>query len=232
MRNYFHHYITALAVALVCFSSCKKDSYITGGVPSVTKVNMTTYDYLAANSFQLFDTVLLLIDKAGLKDAVNQPGTTFFAPTDGAVLLYLQNQTLVGQSKQGLTYKYTLDSLLSNGLQTVKDSMKLYLFNKTIAYGDLTNDGDIFQTAAGNNVVLSYEYTKDVNQGYNNNVSGQPQLLYYTMLWQPLQPPFVASDIPDETGYRVICQTTGVQTTNGTLNVLYLHPLFFSGIKR
>jgi len=53
---------------------------------------MTTYDWMKSNKYGVFDTVLMLIDKAGVKDKINAQGVTFFAPTDYDVYNYVLGQ--------------------------------------------------------------------------------------------------------------------------------------------
>ena len=61
-----------LVAAGLFFSACKKDDYFVGGTLHNAKVNMTTYDFLKSNNRGLFDTLLLLVDKAGIKDKINK----------------------------------------------------------------------------------------------------------------------------------------------------------------
>ena len=150
--------------AMLFFASCKKDSYIIGGSVSNPQVNMSAYDYLNSNSWQLFDTVLMLIDKAGLKDEINKPGITFFVPTDYAVYNYLNARTIALQQVDE-NLKYTLDSLVKD-IQRVKDSMGLYIVSSPLTYDKLTDDGAIYQTELkGDKAVVSFEYTQDPSLG-------------------------------------------------------------------
>ena len=77
------------ALLIASFVSCKKDDYFIGGSLHNAQFNGTTYEYLKTNP--LFDTLLLLIDKTGLKDEVNAANTTFFAPTDYAIKKYVKD---------------------------------------------------------------------------------------------------------------------------------------------
>lgn len=70
--------IRVLLTILVAISSCKKDGYFVGGELHNPKINMTTYDWMKSNKYGVFDTVLMLIDKAGVKEKINAPGITFF----------------------------------------------------------------------------------------------------------------------------------------------------------
>src|SRR6218665_3132568 len=68
------------------FMSYSKDKYKNDGGPSNPKVNMTTYDYLKSN--RLFDSLVKVIDRAGLKDIVNGD-VTLFASTNYSVTDYV-----------------------------------------------------------------------------------------------------------------------------------------------
>ena len=84
-------YILAASTVLI---SCKRDEYFIGGSTHSAKVDMTTYDFLKSNSAGLFDTLLLLVDKAGVKDQINRENITFFAPTDYSIVRYLNARAL------------------------------------------------------------------------------------------------------------------------------------------
>ena len=233
MSNKQFYLIAWLALITTGVISCKKTDYIKGGTVMNPKVNVTTYDYLASNALAQFDTVLLLVDKAGLKDLINQPGATFFAPNDNAVFNYLNARTIQAQ-KVNPNAKYTLDSLFKYDLDRIKDSMKMYIINKPLTYGQLTDKGAKYPTAlSGDSVVVSFEYTTDGTQGYNPVVSSVPQRIFFTQLWHSLPEPFEAGDIPNTIGVRTRCITSGIETTNGILHVLESsHNLFFYGTKK
>lgn len=101
----------SLTCVIVILFSCKRDDYLTGGSRHNTRYNVTTYDFLKNQSSGLFDTLLILVDKAGLKDKLNQPGVTFFAPTDYAITNYLERRAAEVQRIDPLR-KWTLDSLI------------------------------------------------------------------------------------------------------------------------
>jgi hypothetical protein len=227
MKKYSILYVLPL---LGLIFSCKKQDYITGGQVSNPKVNMTTYDYLKANSLHQFDTLLLLIDAAGLKDTINEPGITFFAPTDHAIDNYLAARTAIVQNIDPFQ-KYTIDTLMKYDLQRVKDSMLLYIVHQQLPFSSLTNGGALYHTGlSGDSVLVSYEYTKDPNQGYSTYVSNVPQVVYFTQLWGTPPVPIDAPDIPTNVGVHTLCQTSGIQTTTGMLDVLENgHTLFFFG---
>ena len=218
---------------LLAIFSCKKQDYIIGGQTSNPKVDQTTYDYLKGNSMHLFDTLLLLVDAAGLKDSINQSGVTFFAPTDYSIDAYLQARTLAVQAIDP-TKVYSLDSMLKYDVARIKDSLMMYIVPQTLPYSVLTANGAVYPTELpGDSVVVSYETTQNANLGYSSLVSTVPQIEYFTQLWYPAPQPLVASDISTSIGVHTLCQTSGIQTTTGMLDVLQnTHVLFFYGTKQ
>jgi hypothetical protein len=231
-----------LIVVIMLMGSCKKD-YITGGTINDVNayINTSTYDVLkgAPN----FDTLITLIDSAGIKDKINAQGTTFFAPNNTAILTYLNTRTAALQVANR-TAKFGLDSLiyyLKNNIKGTKDSMGLYLISKALPYSALTNTGNKFLTQLpGDTVIVSFETaaipdpTKPTIYGYTPLASSQPQVVYFTQLWQPynLTDANPANKVPAKVGIHTICTTSCIKTQNGVLNALgYSHTLFFSFTK-
>jgi hypothetical protein len=221
------------ALLAATLPACKKTDYLSGGTINNPKVNMTTYDYLQNNSLNQFDSVLLIIDKAGLKDLINQKGVTFFAPTNAAVYAYLNARTIALQ-KINPSAKYTLDTLFKYDLARVADSMRMYVINQPLTYDKLTIDGAKYATQLpGDTVVIAFLPTSNPALGYFNQISTVPQIVTYIQLWHPLPDPFQAADIPTSLAVANICQTSGIQTTTGVLHVLANgNALFFNGTNK
>jgi hypothetical protein len=220
--------LSVAAFFIISFAACKKDNYKDGGTIPGAKVNMTTYDFLKGQSSGLFDTLILLVDKAGVKEKINKQGVTFFAPTDYAIRNYLNRRALEEQRIDPFR-NWTIDSLIKYELNKMVDSTDVYIINEALSYGQLSQDGKIYATAKpGAQSVVSYEETTDPALGYNPNVSTIPRLVYYTLLFGPLDPPFKANEIPADIGTRDRVQTSGIETTTGMLNVLSNnHTLFY-----
>ncbi len=220
--------IIVIAIANLMMASCKKDSYIIGGKLESTTTNLTTYDYLKNNRFKMFDTLLLLVDKAGLKDVINQKGITFYAPTDFSIDNYLLKKTAEAQNVN-IFAKYTIDTLIKYDLSTFADSIRTYIIPQTIKYASLTSNGVILNTAKpGAQVVVSYEQTTDPNLGYNPVVNTIPQVEYYSLVTGALPSPVVSVNLDPSVAIRILCQTTGLTTATGQLNVLSnSHTLYF-----
>ena len=219
--------LIVIAIANIMLASCKKD-YIIGGKLESTTTNLTTYDYLKNNRFKMFDTLLMLVDKAGLKDEINQNGITFYAPTDFSINKYLQKKTLAAQEIDPFA-KYTIDTLIKYDLATFADSIKTYIIPKTITYSSLTSNGVILNTAkSGTQAVVSYEQTTDPTLGYNPVVNTIPQVEYYSLVIGTLPSTVVSVDLDPTVAIRVLCQTSGLTTATGQLNVLSnTHTLYF-----
>ncbi|MDR2275204.1 MAG: hypothetical protein LBF27_30110 [Sphingobacterium sp.] len=219
---------TILYIGLIGFVSllfsCKKDGVIDGGL-SDPRVNMTTYDFLKSHPRHLFDTTLMIIDKAGLKDKVNNAGT-FFVPTNYSIRLFLlakQNEL----RKTDEQINFDLDSLFKYySPKMLRDSMSVYLFNDRIVRDNLTETGTIFQTQEPTSKLLvtlekstSGDYTEDgiISQG--------PKLLYLTKIYGErdvirdgsLSDPSGQASLNDT---KVLCQTSGIITTTGIVHVL------------
>lgn len=228
MKHNIINILVVLFLVVLCASSCKRDKYLIGGDLHQAKTNMTTYDYLKNQPYHIFDTLVMLIDAAGVKDLVNEPGITFFAPTDFSINAYL-NRKAIEEQNIDPNRKYTLDSMMKYNLDEFKDSIRAYIVKQQLNFDDLTESGRIYPTEKpGDSVVVSFEPTNDVNNGYYPGVSTTPHLMYYTQLIGSLEEPFNAADISSDVGIREKCQTTGIETTTGMLNVLNNnHVLFF-----
>jgi hypothetical protein len=80
---------------MVCLYACNQDDYLIDGGIASPYINKSTYDYLASNS--LFDTLVIAIDKAGLKEEVNGE-VTLFAVTNFTFKNYVDEMTAWGSS--------------------------------------------------------------------------------------------------------------------------------------
>jgi hypothetical protein len=224
--------------AVLLLFACKKDYIVGGSLEDTGKyANTLTYDVLKTNP--LYDTLVQLIDAAGLKDKINEAGTTFFAPNDYSILRYLQKRTAIVQTTINQNSKFALDSLLfylTNNVKNTRDSLLMYLIKKPLNYNVLTDDGAIYLTAlAGDTAIISYELTSDVTLGYNPLVTGGPRIVYFTHLWYhyDLSVANPAKAVPANIGVRTLVKTSGIITKNGIMNGLESsNVLFFYDTKK
>ncbi|MGJ1433760.1 hypothetical protein ACR79M_19435 [Sphingobacterium spiritivorum] len=203
--------------------SCKKDPVINGGIHQV-KVNMTTYDFLKSHSRNMFDTTIMLIDKAGLKDLVNSRGT-FFVPNDYTVANFL-NLKRDEARKKDERLNYTLDSLFKYFTpQMLKDSIGMYFIpERQISWPDLRQDWVEYRTAVSSITLWANLESLDGYNGsgmysekptviYLNKVVGQKDVLNNGRYEDPTKD-------PKKLDARVLCQTSGIETTTGVVHVL------------
>ena len=228
MRKISVFNFVTIFVLIVIMVSCKK-TYVVGGNREDVNMykNLTTYEFL--NSQTGYDTLILVINAAGLKDEINKQGVTFFAPSNFSIYTYLNKKT-VDIQQTNVDAKFPLDSLLfyiKNNIGGTKDSIGMYMIDQTLTYGNLTNKGTIYPTnLAKDSAIISYEYTKDPSLGYNPLLSTTPQIVYYTHLWHP------SPLSPDNPGIHTRISTSGIATKTGMVHEMeILHVLFFYGTR-
>jgi len=203
--------------------SCKKE-YRNGGEVSNPNVNMTTYDFL--KSRPQFSSLVTLIDRAGLKDAINGK-TTFFATTNYGVDEYLKamkNKRAIELNDENITY--TLDSI---PLWRI-DSLKTYIFDGAINRKDITVKGSFYPSMFGTIPNVQFRINMNRIYQYTNYVDYVDYVVYSKVIGtldsdEP-DPTQIPDDQVDKAAY---CQTSGIVTTNGIVHVLDgYHRLFFN----
>jgi hypothetical protein len=204
-------------VILISLFSCKKD-YVIGGSVFNPKVNMSTYDYLKTNP--KFDTLIIMIDKMGLKDEVNHSGT-FFAVPDYAIHNYVEKKRQqVRLEHNDENYPFSFDSLQLN---TLKDSLRAYMFKERFASDNLDQKGKYVAANDGELRLIQLLPTT----AYTNGVfTTPPKYIFLTKLIEtkdgkPLPTTIDGvAQLNDDQFLSGLCQTTGIITTTGTLHVL------------
>lgn len=201
MKRMYKYFLLILA-SCAAVTACKKDNYLTDGGVHNPVTPYSTYDYLAANQYHYFDTVLKIVDHFNLKDSVNKAGT-FFAPTDYAVNrlmtslevkeladLYpkvtskLITQYLFSDATITLDKATTTPAIYTNWADTIAGVKKT-----AFTYGSVTSTFTYY--------ILQYV---KIN-GYPDGTAGAPA--------------------NDPTDFLLNCQTTGILTSTGTtLHVL------------
>ncbi len=218
--------IVLYTAIVMVFAACSKD-YITGGTIQDVNVYKTTSTYDVLTKFQQFDTLVQLIDAAGLKDKINEQGTTFFALSNKSIENYLQERTIFLQFNVDQYAKFGLDSLiyyLKNNINNTADSLSMYLIKTVTTPQNLTGVGTIYSTElAHDSAIVSYEPVVDGNLGYTSVVSTAPRVVYFTQLWQHYNlnaSDSTAADVPSSSGIRTLVSTSFLNTQNGVINVL------------
>jgi len=210
MKRNYGGILLGMVIVLLTMTACTKKDYLTdtGIHNAVTPLNNT--DYLATNQFKQFDTLLLLINSFdGLKDEVNKAGT-FFAPTDYSISLAINNRLRVKQQSDAFA-TYTLDSLIKN---ITIDSMRQYLFSETITLDNAPEGQAKPYTSKGG---TSQAVLKVLQTGapYTDRTTAPTYLLFFVKVRGALDIPGVIPPT-NENDLNVLCQTTGIKTSNGT----------------
>lgn len=223
-KNAFIRIIPAIAVLLFGITSCHKSNYLTDtGVHNpVTPLN--NCDYLAQNQFKQFDTLLQIIDRFdGLRAEVNKAGT-FFAPTDYSIVRAINNRLALRQQINPVA-TYTLDTLIK--YMTV-DSLRQYLFKETITLDNTPELQAKPYTSLGSTTQGAIK-TLQAASPYTDRTSAPTYLLFFVKVRGALDIPGVTPPT-NETDISIVCQTTGIRTSNGstTLHVLSNNHVFIT----
>lgn len=212
------HYTLFCCIMLVAFQSCKKD-YITGGNLHSAKFNGSTYEYLRTN--HLFDTLLLLIDKTGLKDEVNANNTTFFAPTNYCIYNYVKNvvQTRLQLQTGNENLVFNFDQL---DFPSLKDSLRAYIFPGNIIRDSLNKYGTMYTAKDGEQRLITLE--EDPSNTYvNAGFTERPKYIYITKIFgarDPVDPDSLAALPESQKDVKDIIQSSGIITNNGVVHVI------------
>jgi len=212
-----------LVLVAVVFASCKK-SYVDDGGRSNPNVNMTTYDFLKSDT--LFADLVHLIDRAGLKEAING-NITFFATTNYGVQDYLKamkQRRAVELGDENITY--TLDSIPLANL----DSLKTYMFQGKISRDQITLQGQLYNSLFGAIPNVQYLIKMTRTFEYGAYVDHVDYVTYTKVIGTRDDMVLDPSTIPpDQVDHSVTCQTSGIVTTTGIVHVLDgYHRLLFN----
>lgn len=197
------------------FSACKKDYYIDGGLAN-PHYDGTIYDYLVKNPY-LFDTIAYIVEKAGLKETLQNDSVTFFAPTDQSIgeamddlnfIRYVSVEDSVHLADiPGSVWRKYLERYILKGKYTANkfariDPVNVYAYpgiNYVMNSGYILNIGLVYQTyndveAVGARVLMLTDITFDPVT-FNNNM-------------------------------RVLVASSDIQPTNGVIHALSMRHVF------
>jgi hypothetical protein len=207
-------------VATVFLIACDRDDYLIDGGVASPYVNMSTYDFLASRP--LFDTLVIAIDKAGLKEVINGE-VTLFAVTNFTFRNYVDEMTAKGRVVYNdPNYLYSFDSIPD---QLFRDSLKMYIFPEKIQRKDLCKEGTLFTNLAGTQLKISLEPQKD---DYKDEITVVPEYLYLTYKRGTDWDAWDAEVTGTEKDSKERIQTSGLISTHGIIHVLSnSHTLFY-----
>ncbi|MBD1430566.1 MULTISPECIES: fasciclin domain-containing protein [Sphingobacterium] len=209
MKNQKHIVWKLAVVMLICFTGCKK-YYFDSGIHD-PKFNGSSIKYLESK-LDFFDSTLMVIDLAGMKNVIENEEVTFFAPPSGCItraVLEL-NRQLQFNGKDTVKELSQIKpqvwkNMLSNYIFKGKNLLKDYPQRDTVSY--LAYPGQNYTSYGG----------RIMNIGVIFNDAGGVQYAGYRQL-------FLAY-IPDLSNPMVSLRnipiaTSDIQTNNGVIHVL------------
>jgi len=222
MRNYI---TICVLLVITVFAACKKDDYKNDGGVSSAYVDMTTYDYLKSNP--KFDSLVKVIDRAGLKDAVNGD-ITLFATTNYGVVDYVaakKNQIAIQTGNEN--FNFGIKDIPSKELS---DSLKTYMFAGKINRDQITLAGKLYDSALGPIPNVQYMIKFRRSFDYSAYVSYVDYVTYTKVIGTRDDKELDQNAIPDNLKDKAVdCQTSGIITRTGIVHVLNgNHRLFFN----
>ena len=227
--KYIYNTGMIMIVMLLVITSCKKDDYANDGGKILTnRVNMTTYDYLKSN--HKFDSLIKIIDKAGMKDQING-NITFFATTNYGAAEYVsakKQQKIVQTGNENI--KFSIADLDPNEL---KDSLKMYMFEGKITRNQLNTDGRLFNCMLGPMNGITWLVKLRRSNNYSQYLDYVEYLNFTKVIGTRDDLEADQASIPqDRRDISVDCQTSNIITTTGILHVTNnYHRLFFNAGK-
>lgn len=216
--------VFSLTAILLAMLSCEDDGYINDQGIHDPHVNMTTYDFLA--SHPKFDSLVRIIDRAGMKDLVNS-NITFFVTTNWGVADYVsakKQEKIIELGDENIDFG--IDHIDPQRL----DSLKMYMFEGAVTRERLTTEGAYYESLFGpmpnTRFLLGLRRTRD----YSEYVDYVDYLYYTKVIGGRDSEELDSNSIPDsERDQRVDIQTSGIITTTGVVHVLQgAHRLFFN----
>jgi len=225
MKNYINF---CAVLFVIVFASCKKNDYSNDGGTSTAYVDMTTYDYLKSNP--KFDSLVKVIDRAGLKDAVNGD-VTLFATTNYGIVDYIRakKNEIAGRPGNSENFDFGIKDL---PVQELSDSMKTYLFAGKINRDQITVSGTLYNTLLGPVPNVQYMIKMRRAFDYSNYLNYVDYVNYVrvrgTVDNTELDPTKILDKDKDQ---FVDVQTSGIVTKTGIIHVLNgNHRLFFNAM--
>ncbi len=217
--------LIAVLVLIIAFSGCKKDTYKNDGGKSNPYVDMTTYDYLKSN--RQFDSLVKVIDRAGLKDVVNG-NVTFFVTTNYGIVPYVsakKNQIAIKTKNENFNF-----GIKDIPAQELSDSLKTYLFQGKINRDQITLSGQLYNSLLGPITNVQYLIKFRRSFDYSNYLDHVDYVTYTKVRGtrddQEANPGAIPNDQKD---LSTDVQTSGIITKTGIVHVLNgNHRLFFN----
>ncbi|WP_156306411.1 hypothetical protein [Sphingobacterium endophyticum] len=205
-----------ILLLLILASSCKKVDYKNDGGVSDPHVNKTTYDFLKEHGS--FDSLVRVIDHAGIKDIINSK-ITLFVTSDYGIREYVsakKQEKIVEVGDENISF-----SITDIPKKELRDSMMIYVYDGLINRENLSTENKFFTSKFGAIPNVRFNIKLRRTRDFGNYVE-YVDYLNFTKVNKT-----VDADEPD---YNAIpeadldrsfdCQTSGIITTTGIVHVL------------
>ncbi|MFD2967851.1 hypothetical protein [Sphingobacterium bambusae] len=214
-----------LMVLAVTAYACQKDDYKKDGGQSDPHVNMTTYDFLKSHGS--FDSLVRMIDHAGIKDIVNSD-VTFFVTTDYGARDYVaakKQEKIVQVGNENISF-----SITDIPAQQLRDSMMMYLFDGDLNRDKLSTENTYYTSKLGNIPDVRFNIKLRRTRDFNTYLDYVDYVNFTKVIKTLDEEEADYNAIPDaELDRSFDCQTSGLITTTGIVHVLdNSHRLFFN----
>lgn len=218
--------ILALFIAVIGLSSCERNDHINDGGKSQRYVDMTTYDFLKSHG--KFDSLVSIIDRAGLKDLVNTQNLTFFASTDYSVTPYVRAKK---QKKIVELGSENIDFGIKDISLPELDSLKIYMYDGALIREYLNRENQFFINRFG--VIDNTRFMVKLRRVLEHtSYLDYVEYVNFTRVVGDVDEDLPAGSLilPQDRDLSYDCQTSGIITKTGVINVLSdNHRLMFNG---
>ncbi|MFV0605161.1 MAG: fasciclin domain-containing protein [Niabella sp.] len=232
MEKKFNYYALLLFFVCISFMSCKKDYYVDTGINN-PKYEGSIMEYLESDPFY-FDTLVRVINYAGLASTLNTEAVTFFAPPDPCfdkIIKYV-NEVQLENGKDSVTkieqikptvWKKYLSMYIFSGNKGLKD------YNQIDTLALDTYSGNLFETIDAQVMNIGVIYNNAVNDNGTPNDLTDDIILKYKGYRQ-----LMLSYLYDFGGtfgvkwYNAPVATSDIAPNNGRLHILRYKTHIFS----
>jgi len=174
MRNSLLQLILMMVFAAI-MPSCSDDYIIGGEINETNKVGVSSFDYLKMT--EETDTVAILFEKAGLKDAVNGD-VTIIAPNQWSVNRYIRRRHNQDLRNDPAAPELTISDLTSDDLT----QMGMYILPGSYASATIPSGGINLTALDGSEVRLTVDETNtdagSVGYQYSNFMEKLPKIVH------------------------------------------------------
>lgn len=218
--------ILGFLAVLIGLSSCERNDHINDGGKSQRYVDMTTYDFLKSHG--KFDSLVSIIDRAGLQEMINTPNMTLFACTDYSIVPYVRAKK---QKKIIELENENIDFGIKDISQSELDSLKIYMFEGALIREYINRENQFFTSRFG--VIENTRFMIKLRRvlDYSNYVDYVEYVNFTRVVGDVDEDlPEGSLILPQDKDLSYDCQTSGIITKTGVINVLSdNHRLMFNG---